>query len=1445
MSQSPLESPAIHIEAPTAPRGASWQLVLTPKQPEDAQRLFTALAALFAPDTQPTTTLRALTHPDSVTGVSPRPLAIRENTPRTFALSNPAFTVELGLTPTPPSVTLTLPRSHHPKPHCTLWLQAHPDHPHPILALPHQDSGFTVDALHSLVGYANRIAPLARATVTSQPTGPASAWHFAPTTQAASLLIHPALDGALWLAPLPGDAPDTTPELWFESPSAPTNPTPPTWLADLDTLLSASPRSPDALVDVIRRACPDAPPLSLTPRPAATSAQPNSDTTIAALTPTEDTLVLHLDLTAPAATLRDTIIHLVGHLRCGHLAPGDLRAHVDTPSSITAARPHRRWDREARAAVADLRPTERRVTSLDECTPHEKAQLGLWRMIGEMLGESRQIHAEAERYQRAAYQRQAAQRIVSMLEDFGGAMLCDGVGLGKTYVATTVLVHYANLWRDQHAATPARLLEDPFRISVLSPRSVVSTWEREALPPLAEYGVPLASVRVLSHTQLSSLKASSNVLEHHKSQLSDLEHLLLSDLVIVDEAHNFRSLNAKRTKVLRDLLRLQPRKSMRRRVALLTATPINNSLEDLRQELSLIFSRPILLSDDRTELGYRKKAIANIQDRCNKARKNKPREDVAPLIVHGRIDAKFSDAIEFRDDLQLGPRVQRVGDYLKEQDKLLRETRDRIRLAAQDPTSTASRSTVRIAEELLDRVVVQRSRRLCKEIESQHTNSTELLFRPDAGPPEKLRYADEYDGTKDVLARFLPLFDTPTGATSATPPLSLKVYMWYDVELGLKSASESSSVVGLQRMLVLKRLESSPVAFLITLVRLAVLHAHRLRELLTLCSDAADAARTRALQDACTALLSSHDATALARLRTLATGHSPKTPRSDFLDALSKAYTGKASAADTDDPPPQLELFSESPETASKRESLDRLWPLHEALLQDFDTLLSATPALADIIFGSFDQAQWPKRLMSGGVEIDWPTSPEWGLRLVTDGKLRQLISRLLLARRDHQKIVVFSQFSDTIAYIKSVLAACGQFERQHWQMAVRGLDVKGLKTDELTDLIKRTTSITGDTDNRDDFVNAFAPFYRLGPAPPTSTDGESEALRTAWQVGWTRAIKDPLDVLIASDVLAEGVNLQDAALLINYDVHWNPVRMIQRAGRIDRRLNPKIEHPRVFPDLADLAASLGHPAPRYYWHDHPNEAPVTVNMILPDELEDELLLRERIATKTLAIDITLGLEQGTGAEADWMEHYKFQGVASLNALQKDRAIEQLGSYHERMQRTFGQRGIDVNWSENLNAWFRVGDANEGSPLIGRALLGRRGGTLERFSRYLEPTVHEGAPCWFWTDEEPGDSLFDGWLVLDGRPENFPPRPRLDIPYHEGVSAPVSATHLLVASHEVDRAETIEQLSSKVIGRPLLQGASALAAPRLGTDEDRRMIAIRDFYLLQLPRLTEKTHADP
>ena len=89
-----------------------------------------------------------------------------------------------------------------------------------------------------------------------------------------------------------------------------------------------------------------------------------------------------------------------------------------------------------------------------------------------------------------------------------------------------------------------------------------------------------------------------------------------------------------------------------------------------------------------------------------------------------------------------------------------------------------------------------------------------------------------------------------------------------------------------------------------------------------------------------------------------------------------------------------------------------------------------------------------------------------------------------------------------------------------------------------------------------------------------------------------------PVQILITTDVLAEGLNLQDASVIINYDLHWNPVRLMQRIGRLDRRLDPDIE------------AQLNRTDPTVHvW-----------NFLPPEELDDLLNLRRRIDGKILRI---------------------------------------------------------------------------------------------------------------------------------------------------------------------------------------------------------------------------------
>ncbi|MCX8126961.1 MAG: SWF/SNF helicase family protein, partial [Dehalococcoidia bacterium] len=127
------------------------------------------------------------------------------------------------------------------------------------------------------------------------------------------------------------------------------------------------------------------------------------------------------------------------------------------------------------------------------------------------------------------------------------------------------------------------------------------------------------------------------------------------------------------------------------------------------------------------------------------------------------------------------------------------------------------------------------------------------------------------------------------------------------------------------------------------------------------------------------------------------------------------------------------------------------------------------------------------------------------------DSKLDEL-KKLLTGELKGKKVVVFSYFKDTARYIYSELSKPDFVKKLgHDKIAIVDSEVK--------------------PSERKDRITRFAP-------------KANEALH----------IKDTdkeINLLISTDVLSEGQNLQDADTVINYDLHWNPVRMIQRVGRI------------------------------------------------------------------------------------------------------------------------------------------------------------------------------------------------------------------------------------------------------------------------------------------------------
>ncbi len=141
------------------------------------------------------------------------------------------------------------------------------------------------------------------------------------------------------------------------------------------------------------------------------------------------------------------------------------------------------------------------------------------------------------------------------------------------------------------------------------------------------------------------------------------------------------------------------------------------------------------------------------------------------------------------------------------------------------------------------------------------------------------------------------------------------------------------------------------------------------------------------------------------------------------------------------------------------------------------------------------------------------------------DGKLAAVKARLAELLAGGDKVLLFTYYRDTADYLFASLQADAD-----WRQAAG---------DPQFDVI------TGSTDpaRRSEIVRRFAP---RASAPDAATG-----------VAATPLAGPELSLLISTDVLSEGQNLQDAGVLVNYDLHWNPVRMIQRAGRIDRLGSP------------------------------------------------------------------------------------------------------------------------------------------------------------------------------------------------------------------------------------------------------------------------------------------------
>lgn len=259
------------------------------------------------------------------------------------------------------------------------------------------------------------------------------------------------------------------------------------------------------------------------------------------------------------------------------------------------------------------------------------------------------------------------------------------------------------------------------------------------------------------------------------------------------------------------------------------------------------------------------------------------------------------------------------------------------------------------------------------------------------------------------------------------------------------------------------------------------------------------------------------------------------------------------------------------------RSTLEEVWheeDLTEAEIDELDYNLVGgsfdVKAMVDAAFDDLDQLKKFMELIIAGAGID---DKYLCLRdlLIGPGKHRKdkIDKAVFTPEFRTEKVIVFTEFADTARYLEEQLKKDG----------VADVDrIDGTRGNDRYAMIKR-----------------FAPFYNKVSA----ADRKKLA---------------PLRVLVSTDVLSEGVNLQDGTLLINYDIHWNPVRLMQRIGRVDRRMSPTIEDELVRERPA-VKKSRGHIQIR--------------NFLPPAEIETLLTLYNRVQNKTLMISSTLGIPGG------------------------------------------------------------------------------------------------------------------------------------------------------------------------------------------------------------------------
>lgn len=700
------------------------------------------------------------------------------------------------------------------------------------------------------------------------------------------------------------------------------------------------------------------------------------------------------------------------------------------------------------------------------------------------------------------FQRKGALSLIKMLQKYNGAILADAVGLGKTWSALAVMKFFQ--------------LEG-FEVIVLCPKKLEQNWRKYLAKQYSRFEDDRFDYTIRFHTDLQDtrLERYQDNLKIHEYFQSDRPKLL-----VIDESHNLRNAKSNRYKFLVDTL-LKTNDNLK--VLMLSATPINNTLLDIRNQFKL------MVHDDAK--GF--KETLGIQN----------------------IDYTFRTAQRAFHEWR-AEEERTIGEFIK-------------RLPAN-------------FFKLTDSLTVARTRKMV-------AGETDHLFFPTKAKPVNLFVTPKQIGHFDT---FEELFDHFPPMLSGYQP-AFYVEQTEDVAMLHDERMRDRFLVKMMYILLVKRLESSWFSFMSTVEKVLAHHENALRKINAYQAQQAD---DEVIDD---------------------------TPEADLFD---------------EDDEIEAEEFTLGKKRKVKLSDIARAGNL-DAYRQDLKQDIESLDSLRSNVV-RFHQAIQQ--------EIHTPRNHH-----SQDTKLQTLIEQIQQKRRsgnnDHnQKVLIFTVFADTAFYLFDQLKQRG-FSR----LAV----VSGGES--------RTDDSEHSHKNFEPILERFAPYTKLfmekewpgftppetplpegegsispsfgGRCPELAEGGRGEVFN-AWKTWISERypsvkaqLENPIDILIATDCLSEGQNLQDCDFVINYDIHWNPVRIIQRMGRIDR---------------------LG----------SPNTTISGVNFWPSDNINAYLNLQNRIENRMIAMKLA-------GAEVD--KHF----TETLTGRIEDEQFEQ--SQKERMMRQ-----MEISWDD-------------------------------------------------------------------------------------------------------------------------------------------------------------------